>query len=129
MTRVFLLAIALLAHASAFVVRSPSAKLRAPLLFMSEQPPSADDQPTPEETPEAAAAAEQQPEEIPEDPEITALKEDIKRLESELQQKRRDLAYTSDRADEYSQSGYARKVAEMENMRRARTVRVKKDWL
>jgi len=61
-------------------------------------------------------------EEPPEDPEVVAIKEEIAKLESTLKEKRRELAYTSDKAEEYSKSGYARKVAEMENMRRARSV-------
>ena len=72
----------------------------------------------------AAAAAEQEEEEAPpEDPELTALKEGIAELEDELKQARRKVADVSDRADDFTQSGYARKVAEMENMRRARSVR------
>eukprot|EP00977_Amphora_coffeiformis_P019629 scaffold7349_cov173-Amphora_coffeaeformis.AAC.110 len=61
-------------------------------------------------------------EEPAEDPELLAIKEEIAKLESTLKEKRRELAYTSDKAEEYSKSGYARKVAEMENMRRARSM-------
>ena len=61
-------------------------------------------------------------EEEQEDPEVVAIKEEIAQLESTLKDKRRELAYVSDKAEEYSKSGYARKVAEMENMRRARSV-------
>ena len=61
-----------------------------------------------------------------EDPEITALKEEIASLETELKMVRRKVADVSDRADDFTQPGYARKVAEMENMRRARSVRC---WL
>jgi hypothetical protein len=32
------------------------------------------------------------------------------------------LSYTQESAEEYTKSGYARKVAEMENMRRLRSV-------
>ena len=65
---------------------------------------------------------EQQEPEVEEDPEVVAIKEEIAKLESTLKEKRRELAYVSDKADEYTKSGYARKVAEMENMRRARSV-------
>jgi hypothetical protein len=59
-----------------------------------------------------------------EDPEITALKEEIASLENTLKEVRRKLAYTTDLADDFTKTGYARKVAEMENMRRARSVRL-----
>ena len=68
---------------------------------------------------EEAPTEEQEPQE---DPEIVAIKEEIAQLESTLKEKRRELAYVSDKAEEYSKGGYARKVAEMENMRRARSV-------
>ena len=83
-------------------------------LFMSEEPA-----PEGGESEEEAAAVE---EEVPEDPEIVALKEEISQLESELKSKQATLAYTQDQVEEYSKSGYARKVAEMENMRRVRNV-------
>jgi hypothetical protein len=72
----------------------------------------------------AEEQTEEEPQEEPqeEDPELVALKEEIAKLEAEVKEKRRQVEYTSDQADEYSQAGYARKVAEMENMRRARSV-------
>lgn len=57
-----------------------------------------------------------------EDPEIEALKEEIADSEKKLKEKKRQLMNLSDRADDFSKEGYARKVAEMENMRRARSV-------
>lgn len=69
-----------------------------------------------------ASSAEGEGQEPEEDPEITALKEEIQDLEKKVKDKRRQAMDMSDRADEYSQSGYQRKVAEMENMRRARSV-------
>ena len=71
---------------------------------------------------ENAPAEGEAQEEVAEDPEVVAIKEEIAKLESTLKDKRRELAYVSDKADEYTKSGYARKVAEMENMRRARSV-------
>lgn len=75
---------------------------------------------------EAPAAAEGGEEEPQEDPEVVAIKEEIAKLESTLKEKRRELAYVSDKAEDFSKSGYARKVAEMENMRRARSVSLHK---
>ena len=75
----------------------------------------------------AAASEEEVPvadDDAEEDPEITALKEEIASLETELKMVRRKVADVSDRADDFTQPGYARKVAEMENMRRARSVRL-----
>lgn len=71
---------------------------------------------------ESVQEEQPQEEEPAEDPELVAIKEEIAQLESTLKDKRRELAYVSDKAEEYSKSGYARKVAEMENMRRARSV-------
>ena len=67
-------------------------------------------------------ALEVEPPPVVEDPEITAMKEEISKMEQEIKSVRRQLADINDRADDYSKTGYARKVAEMENMRRARSV-------
>ena len=75
-----------------------------------------------EEKANTETPAESQAPAAPEDPEIVAIKEEIAKLESTLKEKRRELDYAVDKADEYTKSGYARKVAEMENMRRARSV-------
>jgi hypothetical protein len=74
----------------------------------------------------AAGAGQEMEEETsePEDPELKAVREEIEQLESTLKERRRELAYVSDKAEEYTKSGYARKVAEMENMRRARSVSI-----
>jgi TATA-binding protein-associated factor Taf7 len=75
------------------------------------------------EEPEAEEPKEEpEAEEPKEDPEILALKEEIAELESTQKNKKRALAYTQEQVEEYSKAGYARKVAEMENMRRARSV-------
>ena len=105
-------------HLDAF---APSLSIQRPPsvptnLFMSEEPEMG------AENPEAAEAGEPVEEEVPEDPEIVALKEEIAKLESELKSKQSTLAYTQDQVEEYSKTGYARKVAEMENMRRVRNV-------
>ena len=58
----------------------------------------------------------------PEDPEVTALKESIAALEATLADKKSKLQYELEQCEEYSKSGYARKVADMENMKRVRSV-------
>jgi hypothetical protein len=58
-----------------------------------------------------------------EDPEMVALKQEIVNLESALKAKQRELSYQEEQVDHYSKTGYARKVAEMETMRRSRSVR------
>lgn len=57
----------------------------------------------------------------PEDPEVTALKESIATLEATLADKKSKLQYELEQCEEYSKSGYARKVADMENMKRVRS--------
>jgi molecular chaperone GrpE (heat shock protein) len=57
----------------------------------------------------------------PEDPQVTALKGEIEVLERELKARKRELASLRDSLDTLSRDGYARRVAEMENMRRARS--------
>jgi hypothetical protein len=64
---------------------------------------------------------EEEKEAEPED-ELTTLKKEIATLEATLKSKRNTVQYTKDTAEEYSKAGYARKVAEMENMRRVRSV-------
>lgn len=86
-------------------------------LWMSDEQASGEE----EASAEDADEAESEEEEVQEDPEITALKEEIAELESSLKSKRGTLSYTQDQVDNYSKAGYARKVAEMENMRRIRS--------
>ena len=71
---------------------------------------------------ETAATDEGEPEPAPEDPEVTAIKNEIADLEKQLKEKKSQVDYLQDAADLNSKAGYARKVAEMENMRRARSV-------
>ena len=85
---------------------------------MSEEAEEAPEEPVAEE----GDAAEEEPEEPPEDPEVTALKESIAELESTLADKKSKLQYELEKCEEYSKSGYARKVADMENMKRVRSV-------
>jgi len=76
-----------------------------------------EDSSTTDEEDEAPAVAKE--EEV--DPEVKALKDEISQLESDLKQKNRDLSKLEDLADNYSEGGYARKVAEMEGYRRTRS--------
>lgn len=82
------------------------------VLSMSEEGEAAEE-PSTEEAEEAAAP--------PEDPEVTALKESIAELEATLADKKSKLQYELEKCEEYSKSGYARKVADMENMKRVRS--------
>lgn len=59
---------------------------------------------------------------IKEDPETANLKEEIAACEAVLNAKRREVLSTLDQVDDFSKAGYARKVAEMDNMRRKQTV-------
>jgi len=70
-------------------------------------------------TEEAPPAEEAPPKE---DPEVKAIKEEIAELEKTLKEKKSQIQYLQDSAERYSKAGYARKVAEMENMRRTRSV-------
>jgi molecular chaperone GrpE (heat shock protein) len=71
---------------------------------------------------------EEEKEKEPED-EVTILKKEIASLEATLKSKRNTVQYTKDTAEEYSKAGYARKVAEMENMRRVRSVSLSYNYI
>lgn len=70
----------------------------------------------------ATADADEPAEESPPplDPEIVALKESIASLESDLKAKKSQLSSLKETADTYSSTGYARKVASVENNKRLR---------
>jgi hypothetical protein len=72
---------------------------------------------------EGGEQQQQQQEQEEEDPALVALKEEIAKLENDLKAMRRRVSAVQDSAEDFTKAGYARKVAEMENMRRARTVR------
>lgn len=74
---------------------------------------------------EESTDTEHPAEEVQEDPELVALKQEIANLESALKAKKRELFSARDKADEFTKEGYARQVAEMENMRRARSVSIR----
>jgi len=69
----------------------------------------------------ASDGADEEEEGPTEDPELTALKESIAELEATLADKKSKLQYELEKCEEYSKSGYARKVADMENMKRVRS--------
>jgi molecular chaperone GrpE (heat shock protein) len=75
----------------------------------------------PEEIADDSTIEAEEDEGPPEDPEVTALKESIAELEATLADKKSKLQYELERCEEYSKSGYARKVADMENMKRVRS--------
>mmetsp|Transcript_16328 Transcript_16328/g.35486 ORF Transcript_16328/g.35486 Transcript_16328/m.35486 type:complete len:273 (+) Transcript_16328:310-1128(+) len=101
-------------------VSSSSAFTRLPLpvttiLSMAEEDEAA------EGGDEQASEASAEEEEPQEDPEVTALKASIAELEATQAATKSKLQYELDRCEEYSKSGYARKVADMENMKRVRS--------
>ena len=89
-------------------------------LFMSEE--GGDEAPAAEG--EEAAAEEP----VEEDPELKALKDEIAELEKTFGEKKSALEYALEQCEEYSKTGYARKVAEMENMRRVRSVSMNRSF-
>jgi hypothetical protein len=70
----------------------------------------------------ATDAATEIEEEPTEDPAVTALKAEIADWERKVKDMKRQVNNYQDRADDYTKAGYARKVAEMENRRRTRSV-------
>ena len=80
---------------------------------------SSEDSTDDEKEEEEEEEEEKKPEESPE---VTDLKEKIAKLESTVAEKKSSLQYNLEQIEEYSKSGYARKVAEMENMKRVRSV-------
>lgn len=97
--------------------------------YMSDVNSSEGEQSEISEEGEEVAAAEEESEEPQEDPEITAMKEEIESLEAHLKAKRLEANRLIDLADDYTEKGYVRKCAEMENMRRGRAVSFNKTFL
>jgi molecular chaperone GrpE (heat shock protein) len=64
--------------------------------------------------------AEGEEEQPKENPEVTAIKEEIAALEAKVKSRRNDLASIIDSVETYSKAGYARKVAEMDQIRKMR---------
>lgn len=88
-----------------------------------QKQPQSPTEETLEEEEEVEQEVEQVKEEqVKENPEITALKQEIASLESTLKASQQNIAYQTEKLEQYSKAGYARRVAEMETMRRARSV-------
>lgn len=119
---------------SAFLVGQPSRPgFRIAQATEPEEPAATEAASTSQETAEAAedpTSAVDTPvleteEKTEEKDEMIGLKAEIAELEATLKMARSKLASTADRADDFSKAGYARKVAELEDMRRVSQVRVK----
>ena len=131
MVRLALAAALLVATSNAFIVAPPKLAAngvgapRRHVLQMSsegggEQPPQSPTEETVEE--QVQDMKEEIPQEKEEDPEITALKQEIASLESTLKASQQNIQYQNEKLEQYSKAGYTRRVAEMETMRRARSV-------
>jgi hypothetical protein len=75
-----------------------------------------------EETGPPDVAAEEPVAQV-EDPAVAALKQEIADMESAVKAKTRQLTVAQEQAERYTKTGYARRVAEVENTRRVRKVR------
>lgn len=93
---------------------SSASCLRAEAEEASEGEPAAEASPEGEQS---EGGEEEQPKE---DPEVTAIKEEISALEAKIKSRRNDLASIIDSVETYSKAGYARKVAEMDQIRKMR---------
>jgi hypothetical protein len=95
----------------------------APVLFSQEEGAAPAEDAAPEQPEAAAAPTEEEPAEAPEDPAVTALKEAIANAESDLKGKKATLDRIEEDVEKYTKSGYARRVAQVEDMKRIRMVR------
>mmetsp|Transcript_54586 Transcript_54586/g.63016 ORF Transcript_54586/g.63016 Transcript_54586/m.63016 type:complete len:278 (+) Transcript_54586:104-937(+) len=92
------------------------------LLFMSEEQEETIASSSGHDNKDNENEVKEAEEEKPEDPpELKDLKEKIAELESTLVAKKSSLQYNLEQCEEFSKSGYTRKVAEMENMKRVRS--------
>jgi len=85
-----------------------------------------EEEPVSEHVEEPAAppvVAAEEPAAQVEDPAVAALKQEIADMESALKAKTRQLTVAQEQAERYTKTGYARRVAEVENTRRVRKVR------
>lgn len=76
-----------------------------------------------QETDDAADDVEEENQPSEEDQLMTSLKEAIHNAESELKAKKATLSRIEEDVEKYTKVGYARRVAQMEDMRRIRLVR------
>jgi len=105
----------------AFFDSSFRRKHQITLHMSGEEETEAVEEETSVEGEEVEKITEEKEEEPKEDPEITALKEEIASLETDLKSKRVKASSIEKMADDYTDNGYRRKCAEMENMRRLRS--------
>jgi len=104
-------------------VATATARTAASVLYMAEDEEASkgDDDSVDESASNDNDSTDDEEQEPPANPEVTALKESIAALESTLADKKSKLQYELEKCEEYSKSGYARKVADMENMKRVRS--------
>jgi len=104
-------------------VATVTARTAASVLYMAEDEEASkgDDDSVDESASNDNDSTDDEEQEPPANPEVTALKESIAALESTLADKKSKLQYELEKCEEYSKSGYARKVADMENMKRVRS--------
>jgi len=81
---------------------------------------ASEDEEQAEESVQAEVVAEEEEEESKEDLELKAIKDEIAELETSLKQKNRDLNSIESMVDKFSKAGYARKVAELDQLRKNR---------
>merc|ERR1712157_573309 len=94
---------------------SRSSRTRSAVLFMS-----GDNESTEEVTEEPSLEQEEEKLKEEEDPEITSLKDEIKAVESQLLSLKNSYSYLEEDVETYSEKGYLRKCAEIDNARRSR---------
>jgi len=75
---------------------------------------------TEEETPKEEEASPKEEKEQEEDPEIKALKEELSNNEAILKNKKQTLTTINESVEEYTETGFARRVAQMEDVKRVR---------
>jgi len=106
-------------------ISNPSVRIRHTTFLSASDGEDAEAVAEDNTTDEVVKVEEEEPkeEEKPkEDPEVTAIKEEISKLEGELKSKNLQLNRVKNEADEFTESGYMRKCAEMDNTRRMRAV-------
>mmetsp|Transcript_17980 Transcript_17980/g.22008 ORF Transcript_17980/g.22008 Transcript_17980/m.22008 type:complete len:301 (-) Transcript_17980:260-1162(-) len=108
--------------ARSFILYSETPESSSEADASSEEATVEDESAAEEQDQDQEQLEEEEDEEPKEDPEITAIKSEIAKLESQLKQKNRELNDRERMADEYTKSGYARKVAELESFRRSRSI-------
>lgn len=78
---------------------------------------------------DTAEDEEEEKEAEKEDPEITALKSEISSLENQLKSSKKKYSYLLEEVEDFSEKGYLRKCADMDNVRRLRDMSFSNDRL